>query len=270
MKLHKKAYNQFLLTYIFVILLFAVIYTLMSNQFYYSLSQYEKIFNMESKQIIANLEQSIKDNFIKNYSEDIVLLSNHNDKSKEYIFNIKDLKVDSIEIQGETLIINNDIIIRKVNDPIIEYKTTVQLKVFHEDKILYDNLVYRICEISLKNEGRGITYLNNIDLKPIFEMEWAPRDGVAGVVLTEKLNEQIETYLTMNDGKPSLVKGNIIHYFKWNFPRMLYLSMVTITTLGYGDIVPLTNTARILIGLESTMGIIILGWFCNKIMRVGE
>ena len=45
---------------------------------------------------------------------------------------------------------------------------------------------------------------------------------------------------------------------------MLYLSMVTITTLGYGDIVPLTNTARILIGVESTLGIIIMGWFVNS------
>jgi len=43
------------------------------------------------------------------------------------------------------------------------------------------------------------------------------------------------------------------------FMRMLYLSMVTITTLGYGDIVPLTDTARLLVGFEAVLGIVILG-----------
>lgn len=43
--------------------------------------------------------------------------------------------------------------------------------------------------------------------------------------------------------------------------------MVTITTLGFGDIVPLTNTTRMLIGLESTIGVIILGWFANKSLK---
>jgi hypothetical protein len=48
-------------------------------------------------------------------------------------------------------------------------------------------------------------------------------------------------------------------------PRMLYLSVVTINTLGYGDIVPLTGRARILTGLESMLGVVLLGAFASSL-----
>jgi hypothetical protein len=47
--------------------------------------------------------------------------------------------------------------------------------------------------------------------------------------------------------------------------RMLYLSMVTITTLGYGDIVPLTTRARLLIGFEAVLGIVVIGLSLNSL-----
>ena len=47
--------------------------------------------------------------------------------------------------------------------------------------------------------------------------------------------------------------------------RMLYLSTVTITTVGYGDIVPLTDVARLAAGLEAIIGIVLIGLFLNAI-----
>jgi hypothetical protein len=52
-------------------------------------------------------------------------------------------------------------------------------------------------------------------------------------------------------GDPSNLKGH--------FWRMFYLSAVTITTLGYGDIAPLTPRARTLILIEAVLGIIVIG-----------
>ncbi len=49
------------------------------------------------------------------------------------------------------------------------------------------------------------------------------------------------------------------------FARMIYFSLVTITTLGFGDIVPLTDLARALVGLESFSGIVLLGLFVNSV-----
>jgi hypothetical protein len=43
--------------------------------------------------------------------------------------------------------------------------------------------------------------------------------------------------------------------------RMFYLSAITITTTGYGDIVPLTSWARLLTGSEALAGTVLLGFF---------
>jgi hypothetical protein len=49
------------------------------------------------------------------------------------------------------------------------------------------------------------------------------------------------------------------------FVRMLYLSATTITTLGFGDIVPLTTPARITVSLEAVFGIALMGLFVNAV-----
>ena len=49
--------------------------------------------------------------------------------------------------------------------------------------------------------------------------------------------------------------------------RMLYLSTVTITTLGYGDILPITNLSRTLVAFESILGIVVIGLFLNAVSR---
>ena len=43
------------------------------------------------------------------------------------------------------------------------------------------------------------------------------------------------------------------------FGRTSDLSAGTITTLGYGDIVPLTTAARCLVGLEAVLGVVLVG-----------
>ncbi len=55
------------------------------------------------------------------------------------------------------------------------------------------------------------------------------------------------------------------------FLDYLYYSVVTFTTLGFGDIVPLTVPARIVVGLEVVLGYVMLGGlisiFANKFAR---
>jgi hypothetical protein len=52
---------------------------------------------------------------------------------------------------------------------------------------------------------------------------------------------------------------------KGSFLRMLYFSAATITTVGFGDIVPTTNTVRAVVALEAILGIILIGTFVNLI-----
>lgn len=50
-----------------------------------------------------------------------------------------------------------------------------------------------------------------------------------------------------------------------SFIQSIYFSVVTITTLGYGDITPITEIARSLTALQSLMGIILIGLFLNSV-----
>jgi hypothetical protein len=43
------------------------------------------------------------------------------------------------------------------------------------------------------------------------------------------------------------------------FLRMVYFSAVTATTLGYGDIAPITNRARIIVAFQSVMALLLIG-----------
>ena len=51
----------------------------------------------------------------------------------------------------------------------------------------------------------------------------------------------------------------------------LYYSVVTFTTLGFGDIIPLTDPARLAVGLEVVLGYVMLGGlisiFANRFAR---
>lgn len=49
--------------------------------------------------------------------------------------------------------------------------------------------------------------------------------------------------------------------------RMLYLSAVTITTLGFGDILPLTNRARGLVTAQAILGVALAGLFLTALAQ---
>lgn len=48
------------------------------------------------------------------------------------------------------------------------------------------------------------------------------------------------------------------------FVRMFYLSAVTITTLGYGDITPTNTFARLLVSIQSIFGVVLIGLFISS------
>ena len=47
---------------------------------------------------------------------------------------------------------------------------------------------------------------------------------------------------------------------------MLYLSFVTLTTLGYGDITPVSQTARMLTTLEAIVGQLFIAIFIARLI----
>ena len=52
-----------------------------------------------------------------------------------------------------------------------------------------------------------------------------------------------------------------------SFWEGLYLSMVTITTLGYGDLTPESSVFKVVSGIEAMLGVLILGLFLNSLFQ---
>ncbi len=68
---------------------------------------------------------------------------------------------------------------------------------------------------------------------------------------------QFRQYLLSSKGDPLSISGDL--------SRMTYLSAVVITTLGFGDIVPVTSEARILVATEAITGVAFAGLFLNAL-----
>jgi Ion channel/Short C-terminal domain len=51
------------------------------------------------------------------------------------------------------------------------------------------------------------------------------------------------------------------------FSRMFYFNAVSATTLGFGDIVPVTTESRLLVTSEALLGVVIVGLFLNSLAR---
>lgn len=73
------------------------------------------------------------------------------------------------------------------------------------------------------------------------------------LVMAPAIYGRLLTYYLSLGGDP--------HYASDLWWRMLYLSAVTITTLGFGDITPISQAARALVGSEAVLGVVVIGLF---------
>jgi voltage-gated potassium channel len=55
-----------------------------------------------------------------------------------------------------------------------------------------------------------------------------------------------------------------------SFPEALYFSVVTLSTIGYGDVVPIAPAARLLAAIQSVAGLLLLLFGFAEILRVGH
>jgi hypothetical protein len=75
--------------------------------------------------------------------------------------------------------------------------------------------------------------------------------------LNDTEHEQVERFVSGVQADPTLAPGA--------FWRMLYFSAVVVTTVGFGDIVPVAPAARFFTALEAVLGILLAGLFLNSI-----
>jgi len=92
-----------------------------------------------------------------------------------------------------------------------------------------------------------IRILNNADLK------------LKSLNVSENTINKLIELISIKKGIPSTSLKNL--------KRMFYFSTVTITTLGFGDIVPITDNARTLTSIEAILGVVVIGLFLNSLSK---
>ena len=93
-------------------------------------------------------------------------------------------------------------------------------------------------------------------LKPQPGQAIYPTSGL--ITLSITVNNRLVRFFNSLQGDPSQASGNW-----W---RMFYFSSTTLTTLGLGDITPVSSQARFWVWAEAVSGLIVIGLFVSSIM----
>ena len=250
------------LLYLAMIPLFAGIYSLMPDNFYHSTVQYEASITQDKAKIKDIIYRCCKESFINTHGP--------NWKSSEGYF-LQLVSIDNLQINERNISFTIGALLYR------EYKHSAPLKREYEhcfssadlrislDRVIEDK-VRIIFPIDFANE-RGC--ISKLDLKELFSFPvdglkdlytsaYTSKGSVIGFLVVPKRDMgHFYAYCKAMKGFPAYSGGN--------FGRMFYFSAVTITTLGYGDIVPITRISRTLVTVEAILGVVLVGLFLNSL-----
>lgn len=218
------------------IILFAFIYLQVSEQFYHSTALNEPSLQKDERDLELILERIIYAKMIN--SED---------------FEVAQVYV-SIDFESRNDI---DLLISGVlGQGIAKGELTLFQKGFNSTELFmkFDFLNFNSgVEIRYDDEGNIV---NQYGVKvPAIVGQW----GTFDITPDPELLELYLGWRSAHLGQPSRKNGL--------FVRSLYLSVVTTTTLGYGDIVPLTSMARLMVAIQTILGVIITAVFLNALFN---
>jgi hypothetical protein len=260
----------FALLYILVTLGFAGIYWSIADQFYHTTSQYEPGLSKDKGSLEALILAEIK-------KTEEMTRRNQPQTSWPIILRPSEFQVDSLHISHD-------------EDPIVSFVLTVSTQETRTERGFEgsNNFVYTILvavpgsRLPGQPHDFNFTTPDAVLIREPSLKEDLP-DDVRRVVC-QRLFPPIKATNPPLDAPPiakttlSIPKSAFFKLMAWingmrGFPasssgtpwRMLYLSATTITTLGLGDILPISDTARVFVGLESFLGVVLIGLFLNSL-----
>jgi hypothetical protein len=240
--------------YFSIAFLFSIIYFFNSGSFYYSTIRYEKI----SKNLIENLKDTFSSYLSTRSQEDF---GSDSRIFVNYISFDQILDTYKIDLHG-TLVSKNTTTYIKNISIIMPYGDK-------KDYCLNDRERFDIKVISYTGytrfnsgksrfgkdtfwSGQSVFDLNTVS-SILFSASQDRPNPKFSLTIYKNTCEMFKSYRNSIMGESGKLTSNIF--------RMLYFSFVTITTIGYGDILPITDEMRILIALEAILGTVISGGF---------
>ena len=243
-----------LVIYIIIILGFAFIYNnLYSDQFYHSTLKYEKDYQILKETVLENLRTSLINNFKRNHNDSTMITVEQ--QNIPAFLHIDRIHLENLEVKESEIFFTG-------------YFNFSDLWHMPPGKGRPNNYKYifilqtnskTIMKPIFSGETRELWVYSNPD-NPIDAKYVIPKKdslNPPSIILTDEKIKHINSLLDYNKG--------VIEYN--SFKRMFYFSAITIATVGYGDIVPVDDNLRILVGLEAILGIIFIGLFINSFVE---
>jgi hypothetical protein len=239
--------RTYLLIYVGVIAGFAGLYCWIAPDFYHPYARFETPISDAGTDLAKDLEEAFRIQLKKE-----LLLP---DKAS---VNLDQLKVGRLTANEDGIAFDLYLVVVSGAGPVIY--GSIPLSIDPDDRIPIGESDEIIGLHPQPQKAKG-GHLSLLDKNPIVkdskEIGMALLTATAVIMVPRSVVSRLEGFNQAHGGFPSRVPGV--------FGRMLYLSAVTIATVGYGDVVPLTGRARFLTGLEAILGIVFLGLFINSL-----
>lgn len=250
--------TKYLVLYILTLIIFAFIYhCFFEKEFYHSSIQREPIFIEQQDKFKMYLTHYLEGKFrSKEFSQFIIKDS----ASTVVPFRVEQIAIDKVkQIDEDELLITASLGLTPITEKVQQqtfnwaYIANVSLsirnwKFFEDDTWMIDSI--KIKKIMANPDTLYREKIEGLSYPVVSEA------GMQRATFTDDMGVEITKYASASFGQP---KSSVDNLF-----RMFYLSAITITTTGYGDIVLLTNWARFWVAFEAFLGITIIGLFLNS------
>jgi Ion channel len=260
--------------YLLAIPFFALIYYNSPNSFYQSTATVERYTNgfyqksKVEKDVYQAILESLKKSFKNHYRQDYPKVNSkysQNDTTIEVHNMIEPSEDDIVKLKNDSIFFRisyypNDSTILPI---VLKFKVQPNL-------IVDENFENRPLDLENEKEVleqpsiKAFRYAHRF-LYAIFPLDSSIRLPFDGICID--CHGYIKIDKTLQKKINSLAFGLNGVADSEDFSKMFYLSAVTITTLGFGDIVPITPEARLLISIESILGVVIIGLFLNSVAK---
>lgn len=241
--------------YLACIPFFALLYTSIAQDFYHSTALHEKSLEIDLATIKTGIENSLHEHTNKISNNKNII--DHEWSVKDNFVYIDGITYDQTENEFRcrlafTLTKENE----KGPERFSSNLTQMMVELNYTPVPSPDKNVY-IVQKRLILKPDEITDFDPYAL--IGKTEFKGINFNNAVLMPADLQYRMLAYARAAQGFPAHSSGT--------FGRMLYLSAVTITTLGYGDITPVSPLARFLVGLEAVLGIVIIGFYLTSLSK---
>ena len=232
---HYRFYRWFYLVgYFFLIILFGFLYSDLSlNNFYIPNFKYEKDCEEYKQRLLKELKSEIVSKFKEKYNGSV------GGKDKWRLDIVNKFRLLNLEYdQGDmTLTMSFDLASASEKEVISFEIFKLNIKIGDVRRPIEKHWLKRY---PIKNQEEIVKELTGLELGHnmfIFDIipqfhSMPPQGQSYGISFSDTLNSELYYFAKASDGFPKHINNHHL--------RMLYFSVVTATTLGYGDIIPFT------------------------------